>query len=222
MKRFAVLGAMVGVGIAAVGPTPASAATERCAASTAPGTKIVIASRKAVVYKRREADPQDGAKQWIHYGCVYARDRERQLTRFVDFSQFLGPWALAGPYVAYAFDVEEAAGGEQNDEIHVVDLRTGKQKAVASRAAEGSTQGESRVHAIVLKPNATVAWIASYHLDNSEDVNFQVWAIEQGRDGERRKLDEGTSIRPHSLGLSGNGKTVYWRAGSETRSARRR
>jgi hypothetical protein len=194
-------------------PSAAVAATT-CQASAAPGAKVVIASRKAIVYKRRESDPLRG-KQWIHYGCLYSRDREWPLTQFVEFRQFLGPWALAGRYVAYAYDAEEAAGGEQNDEIHVVDLRTGKQKAGARQAAIGSTQGESRVHAIVVKRNASVAWIASFHEEDFDNILFQVWAIE---DGKRRKLDEGRTIKPHSLALSANGKTLYWHAGSETRS----
>lgn len=205
-------------GVVAALPSSAAAATT-CRASTAPGAKIVIASRTAVVYKRREEPAPGAEKQWIHYGCLYSRDRAWQLTRFVEFSQFLGPWALAGRYVAYGYDVEEAAGGEQNDEIHVVDLRTGKQKPGAREATEGSPQGESRAQSIVLKPNASVAWIASYHGESFEDLVFQVFAIETGRGGKRRKLDEGGAIRPNSLALSANGKTLYWRAGSETRSA---
>ena len=214
MKRYVPLGVAVAAAIAAALPSSAAAATT-CRASTAPGAKVVIASREAVVYKRRETDALRG-KQWIHYGCLYARDREWPLTQFVEFHQFLGPWALGGRYVAYAYDEEEAAGGESNDEIHVVDLRTGKQKQGAREAAKGSKQNESRVHSIVVKPNASVAWIASFHSDDFDHVIFQVWAIEAGK---RRKLDQGQSIRPHSLALSANGETVYWRTGSETRSA---
>jgi hypothetical protein len=217
VKRSALLGVAVIAGVVAAFPSAAGAATT-CKASTAPGAKIVIASKKAVVYRRRQTDPHHDGAQWIHYGCLYSRDRAWQLTRFVEFSQFLGPWALAGRYVAYAYDVEEAAGGEQNDEIHVVDLRTGKQKPGAREATEGSPQGESRAQSIVLKPNASVAWIASYHGESFEDVIFQVFAIETGRGGKKRKLDEGGAIRPNSLALSANGKTLYWRAGSETRS----
>jgi hypothetical protein len=201
---------------------PAVAPAEsRCAASRAAGTKVVFASNKAVVYKRRETKPGDG-KQWLHYGCLYARDREWPLSGgFAEFSQDFGPWALAGRYVAFGYEYEEAAPDVAYEQIYVFDLRSGKQKYRVPTPTEGSPRGESYVHAIVLKRNGSSAWIPSYH-DEYPHVLFQVWEVEMGRDGKRRKLDEGDSIRPHSLALSGNGKTVYWRKGSEARSAKLR
>lgn len=207
---------------AAILALPAVAPAEsRCAASRAEGTKVVFASRKAVVYKRRETKPGDG-KQWLHYGCLYARDREWPLSSgFAEFSQDFGPWALAGRYVAFGYEYEEAAPDVAYEEIHVFDLQNGKQKYRVSTPTEGSPKGESSVHALVLKRNASIAWISSYH-DDYPHVLFQVWEVETDRGGKRRKLDEGDAIRPHSLARSDNGKTVYWRVGSETRSAKLR
>jgi hypothetical protein len=212
---MALLGTAVVLGIAAASPSAASAATT-CSASRAPGAKVVLASKAAVVFKRRETDPLHGP-EWVYYGCLYARDRVRQLSGFAEFHQYFGPWALNGRYVAFAHDYEEAAPDVDNDDIHVFDLRSGKEK-YAALATEGSPKAESRVHSLVLKPNASVAWIASYHTDYPE-VLFQVWRWETKHNGERRKLDEGKSIAPHSLALSASGGTVYWRHGGNTRTA---
>jgi hypothetical protein len=200
---------------------PAAASAEsRCAASRAAGTKVVVASNKAVVYKRRETKPGDG-KQWLHYGCLYARDKEWPLSNgFAEFAHHFGQWALAGRYVAFGYEYEEAAPDLSYDQIHVVDLRSGKDKYDVGSPTD-SPNGESYVRAIVLKRNGSIAWISSYH-DDYPHVLLQVWKFEVGGDGKSHKLDEGGSIRPHSLALSGNGKTVYWRNGAETRSAKLR
>ena len=201
-------------GIAAAWPSAAGAATT-CTASTAKGAKLVVASRKAVVYRRVEEGPGVIGERPIYYGCLYSRDKPRQLNVFHDFYDFFGPWALAGRYVAFAYDIEEAAGAEANDEIKVRDLKTGRWLP-GSFGTEGSSLGDASVSALVLKPNGSVAWIAFYYKDSGR--RFQVWALEKGSAGEKRKLDEGNAIRSHSLALSGNGKTVYWRNGAETRS----
>jgi hypothetical protein len=213
MRRVALFGLAAAV-LAAVLPSAAIAATT-CRASTAKGAKLVVASRAAVVYRRVETGPGVVGDRPIYYGCLYARDKPRQLNVFHDFNDYFGPWALAGRYVAFAYDIEEAAGAEANDEIKVRDLKTGRWLP-GSFGTEGSAVGEASVAALVLKPNGSVAWIASYYKDSVR--RFQVWALEKASDGEKRKLDEGKAVRPRSLALSANGKTVYWRNGGETRS----
>jgi hypothetical protein len=220
MRRSSLLACLAAATVAVAVAWPAAASAEdRCSASRAPGTKVVVASRAAVVYKRRETEP-GGEKQWIHYGCLYARDREWPLRGFAEFGQDFGPWALAGRYVAYGYEYEEAAPDLAYEQIHVLDLRSGKEKSGVGGPTD-SPNGESYVHAIVLKRNGSIAWISSYH-DDYPHVLFQVWALERGRGGKKRKLDEGDSIRPHSLALSDNSKMLYWRAGSEIRSAKLR
>jgi hypothetical protein len=212
---------VVGLALVAV---PSAAAS--CRSEIGKGARVVEQSRKAVVYSRKETSPNPVfGTQRIYYGCEFRTARLVRLNKFTDFGSYLSDWALAGRFVAFSFWAEEGASSESIQSIHVYNLRNGTQRrGMGSIAEETTAPGNSeRVLSLVLKPNASIAWIASFVPEDDEAAtHYQVNKVETERDDRLTTLDQGPTVRPRSLALSQDRKTVYWQNGATTRSARLR
>jgi hypothetical protein len=205
--------------------TPA-AASASCRSKIGDHAHVVAQSRNAVVYSRVEhpPDPRWG-DQRIHYGCEFRTAKLRRLNTFGNPAPHVGDWTLAGRYVAFTLWIEEGASSEIMQMLYVYDLRGGSYRLRLRPIAPGTPHGELSeiVESLVLKPNASIAWIASFNPPGGEPLeSFQVNEVETDRGDRRTKLDQGDTIRPRSLALSDDRKTVYWRNGTEVRSARLR
>ena len=188
----------------------AGTASASCDSQLRPNTRVEEQTRDAVVYSRIEREER------MYFGCEWRTGKLWRLNHF-DPIVHLDRIALAGRYVAFSAWVEEPAGSETIESVNFRNLRNGRHRRLraVSRDAAANT-GDEFVTSLVAKPNGSIAWIAQRE---DPELLYQVNALEAGRDNRRTKLDEGSAIGPHSLGLSSNGARVYWTRGGDPRSA---
>jgi hypothetical protein len=218
VRRWFLLFATVAV---LVLPTEA-AAKSSCRSEVGRGAEVVEQSRKVAVYQRREQPPHETVYR-VYYGCDRDTATLRRLIAFSDFNYRVHHLALAGHVVAFAYSYPEGAGHETVHNIRFHDLRTDRHRTFDALSTSERKAGRSKyVRSLVLTPKGSVAWIAAFRKDEGVlDETYQVNAVETGPGGRRTKLDQGTAIGPHSLALS-VGRTLYWKHGDATRSARLR
>jgi hypothetical protein len=214
MRRF--LPVPVAVALLAV---PAAAGAS-CSSKIGKTGHVLEQSRKAVVYSRVDPPRDDPS----YYGCEFRTGKLRLIGR--EEEQRFAHWKLAGHYAAVVHWPEEAAPQELVQSLWVYDLQAGRFR-LKRRAVKPPTPVEGdRIESIrsyVLKPHASVAWIAEFRPDPREvPTTFQVNEVEASRDDRFTKLDEGDAIKPRSLALSDDHKNVYWINGETVRSARLR
>lgn len=198
---------------------PASASAS-CRSKIGSGAHVVEQTKNAVVYRRHD-DPKISQ---TFYGCELRTGKLRRINKFME--QRVGDWKLAGRYLGYTLWVEEGASADFVQNLHVLDLRTGKERLVHG-AVEPPTPAEGdrleQITSYVLKPNASVAWIAEFRPDPHEvAVSRQVNRIETSQSDDFTTLDQGDAIARRSIALSDDGKRVYWRNAGADRSARLR
>jgi hypothetical protein len=196
-----------------------AAASASCRSKIGPSAHIVAQTKDAVVYRRHD-DPKIDQ---TFYGCEFRTGKLRRVNRFLE--QRVGQWKLAGRYLGYTLSVEEGAESEFVENLHVLDLRTGKERIRHGAVDPPTGQGDrlEDVRSYVLKPNASVAWIAEFRPDpNDIATSFQVNKIETSQGDAFKTLDQGETIGPRSIALSDDGKRVYWRHGHAARSSRLR
>jgi hypothetical protein len=220
MRRWALAAVVL---LFALQPAMASAS---CRSKIGDHAHVVAQSRTAVVYSRVEhpPDPRFG-DQPIYRGCEFQTAKLRRLNTFGNPAEHLANWTLAGRYVAFTRWTEEGASAEVMQTLDVYDLRGGSYRLRLRPVAPGTPHGELNeiVRSLVLKPNASIAWIAEFSPPGGEPLaSYQVNAVETARGDRRTKLDQGDTIRPRSLALSDDRKTVYWRHGTEVRTAKLR
>ena len=191
------------IALAAALPASASAANSCRKASTARGNQIVTASKGAVVFSSRKLK-QDVA-------CTYKHKRQVKLEKFACCS--LLRYTLGGRYLAYAYRLDEAFN--EVDELGVVDLQTGK-RVKYSGMTRVDTNGYMR--SFYVTSSGTLAWLQEFAAtdEEPEPTGFQVRAA--GRGGPVKELDSG-NIGAGSLGVSSNGKTLYWTKDGATQTA---
>jgi hypothetical protein len=221
VRRWALAAAVL---LSALGP--AASASASCRSKIGKDAHVVAQSRQAVVYSRIEQppDPRFG-DQPIYHGCEFRTAKLRRLNTFGNPAEHLRNWTLAGRYVAFTRWTEEGASAEVMQTLDVYDLRAGKRRLRLRPIAPGTPQGELNevVRSLVLKPNGSIAWIALFSPPGDQPLeSYQVNEVETDRGDRRTKLDQGPTIRPRSLALSDGRKTIYWRNGTEVRSARLR
>ncbi|MFL5782549.1 MAG: hypothetical protein ACJ760_14630 [Thermoleophilaceae bacterium] len=197
-----------------------AAASASCRSKIGAGAHVVERTKNAVVYRRHD-DPKINN---TFYGCELRTGKLRRVNRFQE--QRVGDFKLAGRYLGYTLWVEEGASSDVLQNLHVLDLRTGKERLVHG-AVEPPTPSKGDqfegIASYVLKPNASVAWIAEFRPDpNDVATSFQVNRIETSRDDAFTTLDSGDGIARRSMALSDDGKHVYWRHGKAARTARLR
>ena len=219
MRRWVLLLATV---VVLVLPVDA-AARSSCRSQVGHGAHDVQQSPKAAVYWRKEKPPHSTPHR-VYYACDRQTATLRRLIGFEDFHYRVHHLALAGHVVAFSFSDPDPAAQETVYMVRVHDLRTDSHRTLDALSDDASRPGRSEyVRSLVLKPNASVAWVASFRPDEgAAEYTHQVNAVEAGRGNRRTKLDEGAAIGPRSLALSADGKTLYWTHAGAPRSARLR
>ncbi len=214
--RLAIALSAAGMAIALV-PAPAAAqSSEGCRAT---GSRTVVATNQGRIFTIR--DRLAGRPVTFYFGCLYRVNRAFALGRDFQgrtFTDTLRHARLAGPYAGYAVTstVEQPCGSAA--EVRVKDLRTGRMEQRAPGAAQS---GPERITDLELKPNSSVAWIATTCVPAGPGRD-EVRAIDG--DG-RRTLDTGVDgaaddVQGASLALSGS--TLYWTKGGAAVTARLR
>jgi hypothetical protein len=193
-----------------------AAAPASCRSKIGKDGHVVEQTKSAAVFRRH--DDADIAQTF--YGCEFRTGKLRRINKFPE--QRVGDWKLAGRYLGYTLSVEEGASHELVQDIHVLDLRSGKQRLVHGAVDPPTGQGDrlEEIRSYVLKPNASVAWIAEFRPDpNDTPTSFQVNKIETSRNDKFTTVDQDDAIGARSIALSDDGKHIYWRHGTEPRSA---
>lgn len=226
------VGSLIAVAAAALLVLAAPAGAS-CRASKSKGAKVLAQSREAVVFSKDKTYPPL-RRQAIRFGCVFSVGTPHRLTWATDFDNSFTNLQLAGRYAAFSWDVEDAADSTANHTIYLYDLRTGKIAHRVGDVAPGDTQGangSTLVYAIVLKRNASIAWLASFERKVGEEqlpggatreiweTVYQVNKVEHDLGNQRTMADEGTDIESGSLALSDNRRTISWIRGGTARSA---
>lgn len=203
----------------AVALVPANAAAQSSEGCRAAGSRTVIATNQGRIFTVR--DRLRGRPVTFYFGCLYRVNRAFALGRDFrgrNFVDTLRHARLAGPYAGYAVTstVDRPCGSAA--EVRVKDLRTGRMERTAAGAAQ---PGPERITDLELKPNSSVAWIATTCVPagpGRDEVN----AVDG--DG-RRTLDSGLDgaaddVQGASLALSGS--TLYWTKGGAAVTGRLR
>lgn len=224
---------------------PASAEARDPAACAVKGSKTVLSSKHARVFRlsksKREPDDPAGPPRVFSlvYGCLYGTTKVSLLG---GAGHCLEPWAkvghirLAGSYVGYS--ITRCSPDFSVAYVAVTSLRTGGK--LEWRAFLGfpppsvpcqGTQcpipdvGSTAVTAVEVNPSRSVAWIAQakgvyYPVSSSRGetyTQYEVRKVDKG--GENVLLDAGSDIDPSSLRLSPDGTTIYWTKGVTESSA---
>jgi hypothetical protein len=176
---------------------------------SAPSDVVIAADAQAVIYRLSIA--AEMTPPYI-YGCAHGSRRSYRLGRVIEGSAAgsvgTGPFALAGPVVAYGIE-KSFTEGHSFSEVWVRDLSTGKilRKIPDGSPAEPGDVGIGETTAIVVKRDGSVAWItrASRQLGG-----IQVRSVDATGS---HLLAASPEIEPKSLALAGN--TLYWTQGGK-------
>lgn len=172
------------------------------------GSTTIAATARSRVFRVSRLAPY--SKVHLTYGCSFRVGRS---VRFAlpDLPLGYGALALAGPYVAYSVTGDCSADYCDPNSVVVQDLRTGRVRYV-----DGVDVAVAHVTGLVLRVNGAAAFITSTYDDTgAQRPGYEVVAVATG--GPAKILDSGTAVDPGSLALAG--KTMYWTAGGQPRSA---
>ena len=149
--------------------------------------------------------------------CLYGSGIKRELTTD-DFSrESLGPWAIAGRFVAY-FGREGTDIGGSFHNIYVLDVTTGEVVREVSNTgatcdystvSAGSNCGSQDVRGIVVKRNGSTAWLTAHS-------PRAVWRLDARG---FRRLDRSSGIDVRSLRLNEARTRISWVNGGRKKSA---
>jgi hypothetical protein len=170
---------------------------------------VIAADARAVLYRLSIAA---GMTPPYIYGCADGSRRSYTLGRVIEGSASgsvgTGPFALAGPVVAYGAE-KSFTGGHSFSEVWVRDLATGKilHRFPDGSPAEPGDVGIGETTAIVVRRDGSVAWItrASRQLGG-----IQVRSVDATGS---HLLASSPEIEPKSLALAGS--TLYWTQGGK-------
>ena len=193
-----------------------AAAPASCRSRIGDRGHVVTQTRSAVVYWRND----DPSIPRTYYGCEFRTGKLRRINRFQE--QRAAQFKLAGHYLGFVLWSEEGASHELVQRLEVYDLRAGRYRLSLGAVRPPTPPGDrlEEVRSYVLKPNASVAWIAEYRPDpNDTATSFQVDKVETTREDGFRMLDGGETIGPRSIALADDGRRVYWRHGRAARSS---
>lgn len=128
----------------------------------------------------------------------------------------VGPIALAG--VDVAFGRTSSGVDVISAEVVVENLTDGRQlRSNPATAGDFGPETAQHVDSIVVKPDGSVAWIATISSIISHRGTTQVRKSDRTS---RTSLDSGRKIRPDSLSLDGS--ELSWRDGSARKTAKLR
>jgi len=193
----------------AVVATLGAAAGEASASCLPPGAKLIAEGSAGVVY----------AGDHAVYACSAGTGRRTRLGASGiagPGATVVGPFAVAGSYVAYG--THTGGVDSASSEVFLRRLSTGR---VISRASPFPTvlgpESSTAIESVVASPSGAYAWIVS-----GESIihahSFDIGVYEATPQSHlARLLDRGPQIAPKSLTL--HGRRLRWRHGSETRHA---
>ncbi|MEA2374655.1 MAG: hypothetical protein QOD53_1118 [Thermoleophilaceae bacterium] len=125
--------------------------------------------------------------------------------------------AVAGHFAACSLESLDATQTQGYARVEVTDLRTGRRHSAEAVGTSSSGGTDEHVISLVVALAGSDAWIGVNRGDTvSNRVVYEVWR-QTGKSAVR--LDAGSDIDPRSLGLSADGRTVYWTKGETTLSA---
>lgn len=197
---------------AAAPPRPADAAGRPSCRPA--GSKTIVQTERARVFRWRR----------LVYGCLFKRRIAVALTSDDGYgtTELLPPTPrLAGRFVAHAYRwVGAAEGGGYG--IQVVDLRTGADNIAEFDQTLDDTPAGAQVRKIILTRDGFVAW--GWTIETGDGAFLgEIRRLRPGQNDyrlERKPLDVGPEVDPASLRRSD--RTIFWRTGSEERSAQLR
>jgi hypothetical protein len=203
-----------------------AAAAPASARRACPSTHVVVRSDSGVVFTRVA---KDISRTKLYYGCLHAVRKIYRLTQVGDYglnNVHRTTIRLAGRYVAYEQDWGSGAGGPLN-RISVRDLRTGVVIHQAEVSRRGSDLGDNATD-VALKRTGSVAWIAKTYDQQADRATAEVRAMTPATHRRTRSplidapllFDDGPEIGLASLRITADRRSVAWRHGSETRSAK--
>lgn len=190
-------------------PSPVAAATKLgCRPAD---SKTIVKSTRARVFRRHG----------LVYGCLFRRNRAVALTTDDGYGKdFLRPPTprLAGRFVAYTYYWEGAAEG-YGYAVRVTDLRTGDTNLTDFDSSDNRNPSEVVVNKLIVTGGGSLAW--GWTLKYDARVVLEIRKLKPGHSEtvvlESAPLDSGPDVDPASLRRAG--ATIYWKHGTEERSA---
>jgi hypothetical protein len=161
-----------------------------------PHTKTIAADAKVRVFQTRKLS----GHAHVTYGCLLKRKRPVKFF-LPDFPTGYGPIVLAAPFVAYGAYGDCAAAFCNPNSVVLQNLRGGSGTPMQQQVSVAN------VDSLVLKPNGSLAFIASTFDQNGAILpGLSVVKVEQG--AKPVVLDSGAGVDAGSLALAGS--TLYW------------
>ena len=208
-RRPAVLAAAAVLATALAGPATAGAAN-RCDTLADRG-KVLAKSSSTVVYSTGSRDDLD---LYVH-ACQYKTRKPFRLPgQDGGDTERLETFRLAGRYLAWVSVNAEPAGNQVQSAIRVVDLKTRRQVVVQYSGLAPESDSSTQVTALALNTRGAAAWITR---GTGEVTDNSVHTAAPG--GEPAVLDRGADVALRSLGMSADGKLVYWTRGGQVKSS---
>jgi hypothetical protein len=212
MKRTGPLITAAALTMTLVPAAPASA-THGC---TIRGSSVVTRTSEAIVV--RKGRPVGDAAAVLTYGCYYRQGSTYRLNQPSEFGPARverAPVRLSGHFAAYVQAFPSAAAGD-NVEVTVRSLISGRVIRRFS-GSESASDDSRRVFGLVVKRNASAAWLSEDYGVGERPHEYQVHVAD--RTGVRRIIDRGEDIDPSSLTLNSARTVISWRHGGVPRSA---
>ncbi len=214
-----IIAAMVSLGIPALAVSTSMGHRHTKPVKCPPTTNDVVlaADARSIIYKFPIS--AEMVPPYI-FGCAAGAVRSYKLGRVIEGSASgsvgTGPFALAGPVVAYGVGESHTSGinfNESSNEIVVRNLANGKiaLKVPNGSPAEPGDVGLGETTAIVVKQDGAVAWI---NRASGELGSIQVRSVDVTGN---HLLAASPEIEPDSLALAGS--ILYWTEGSKPFSA---
>jgi hypothetical protein len=198
-------GALLAVALAFVSPSEGDHRTDydevaRCASKTVRAVQVHSRTSEATVFTKLK-DWGSGDPMATTYACRLRGGPVARLdSPLTDEARDL---VLAGRWVAYDSDPHAEAAGPSH--IEVVDLKEARTE-FSDAAMPDAEEAPAQIHAIVLKRNGSVAWLAE-----GESGEQGVWKADRTGGGRAQRLDAGPpEISMLSFRLSPDRRRVQW------------
>jgi hypothetical protein len=213
-RRGAIAAAVASL-VAFAAPATGAGATRSCGGRHA---RVLAANPQLSVVRITKHTPR-GPAYPVLYACVQRRARSYVLA---DANPEFDPvratrFVLAGRYVAVATVNPSSDQTERFARVRVLDSANGRftEDDAISPLVDPS---DETVSALVLSRSGAAAWIAVNRAPSASNAGvYEVWLQPSHR--RARRAEASTGVRPGSLGLSANGRTVYWTDAGGVRSA---
>ncbi len=238
---------LIAVAVVATGILPAPAVAHRAAACSAKGSKTVLASKYARIFRVVKEKPEAGVPGGerfpvdLLYGCLYRTNKRFFLGAKVE--EVPGFFAygdvhnvrLVGRYVGYS-ETFYGYHGDGSTRVRVTSLRSGRHRralpSVLGPPPSDPCEPEplpcdvwfggplTDVTALALKANGSVAWIGRQRGGLRDGRRYTQYEVRKAdRAAKNIPLDSGVDIDPESLTLNRYKRTISWTNGGLTKSA---